>query len=110
MAERLTGVENATAAKFRFRSRLDGIYFAFRFLFNVRGDYWTLSLATSEGDPLLDGRKVVEGQDMLAQFKDPRLPPGQLFVDDTAGQDFDPGRNDLGRRVRIRYVPEAEVV
>ncbi len=108
MAEKLLAPQNATAAKFRFRSRLDGVYYGIRMLYNVRGAYWTVTLTNSEGDLLLEGMKLTEGQDLLAQFKDTRLPPGQLFVDDTAGLDLDPGRDDLGRRCRVRYVPEAE--
>lgn len=109
MAEQLLAPRNATAAKYRFRSRLDGAYYGIRMLYNTRGRYWTISMSNSEGDQILDGIKLVEGQDLIAQFKDTRLPPGQLIVDDTAGLDLDPGRYDLGRRVRIVYVEEADL-
>lgn len=109
MPERLQAVERTTLAAFRFRSRLEGTTFRFFCSFNTRGDFWTLDIASADGDQLVAGYKLTAGEDILQQLADARLPPGTLVVVDTTGGDLDPRRTDLGDGVRLVYTTEAEV-
>lgn len=109
MAERISALEKITAAAFRFRNRLDGRFYVLRFLYNTRFDYWTLEYQTTAGVVLRGGIKLLAREDTLGRFSDPDLPPGTLFVLDSEDQDLDPGRFDLGDRIRLVYTSEAEL-
>ncbi len=110
MAERLTANERATQPAYRYRTRLEGTQLAYRHTFNTRGQYWTLGIATVGGDQIVEGMAMRVGEVLNARFVDPRLPPGELRLEDTSRQGIDPGRDDLGARVRLTYTPLAEVV
>lgn len=110
MAERLLALERAVGPAYRFRSRLEGVNYRIRLAYNTRGDFWTLAIASASGVRLVDGYALRVGEDVLTRLVDERLPPGTLTVVDTSGADVDPGRADLGARVRLVYTPEAEVV
>ena len=109
MAERLLALERATGPAYRFRSRLEGTNYRFRLAYNTRADLWTLAIKTSSGEALVDGYALRAGEDVLTQLVDARLPAGTLTVVDTSQTDLDPGRADLGARVRLVFTPEAEV-
>lgn len=95
----------------RFRVRLESVTLSLRLNFNTRARTWTLDLAAEDGDPIVNGLRVVEGVDLLAPFRyDGRLPPGQLFARDTSGLHREPGRDDLRADIRLVYRNAADVV
>lgn len=109
MAERLLALERASQSAYRFRSRLDGTAYGFRLAWNTRAEHWTATIEDAGGEQLLAGKALRVGEDILEQHVDARLPPGTLVVVDTSGQGVDPGRFDMGARVRLVYTPIAEV-
>jgi hypothetical protein len=92
-----------------FEIELDGVLFRLTFLWNSRGEFWSMSIADVNGVQLLDGRRVVVGFPLLARFRDPRLPAGELTAVDIGGTQADPGLDDLGARVRLIYFPLDEL-
>lgn len=94
---------------YAFGVALEGVSYNFTFKWNTRGSLWTFDVADGAGVALVSGRRVVVGLPLLARFKDPRLPPGQLVAFDTTGAGVDPGLADLGTRVTIVYWTAAEV-
>lgn len=95
---------------------LDGRDYIFRFLYNQREDRWYLNLSDENGDPIVDGIKVVVATSLLKRVTDSRRPPGILMARDltavepdlAGGEQIaeeDPGQNDLGGRVLLFYTP-----
>lgn len=98
------------AAAFTEEITLDGTPHVFHFTWNARGEYWLLDLSSLEGEPLLEGVKIVPNEDLLAGNAGRPVPPGQL----RAVAAFDPvervGRDDLpSGRVELVYITEAEI-
>jgi hypothetical protein len=93
------------------RTRLDGRDYLLRFLYNDRDCRWSISIALDDGTPILSGRRIVAGVDLLTGVSDSRKPPGRLVAidlpayGDTQQTPRDPSFGDLGRpeRVRLAY-------
>ena len=68
---------------------------------NTYGEFWTLDLASADGTPIVYGRTLVLGLDLLeciplpASASRPR-PPGPLFVFQSGGAPDRPRLNSLG--------------
>lgn len=89
---------------------LDGRTFGLEFYWNTRAARWFLSLwDASFSIRLLAGRQLSIDVPILARFRDPRLPAGELVATDTAGTKLEAGRDDLGRRVVLLYTTRAEL-
>lgn len=87
---------------------LDGADYVLTFALNSRDSKWYLDVADQDGDPIIQGLKLVEGWDLLHRCVDPRKPQGLLALQDVTGQGADPGPDDLGTRVVLRYYPVGE--
>lgn len=83
---------------------LEGVTYQFEFRWNARDASWYLSVMTADGEPLLLGRRMVIGSDLLVRLRDARRPPGQLFLLDTSGEDREAGQYDLGVRAQLYYL------
>jgi hypothetical protein len=97
------------APHYAFRMDLDGTIYRLDFDWNDRDSAWYLGVATVDGTPLVTGRKIIINLPLLSRFKDPRLPPGVLVALDSASAAQDPDVDELGTRVRLLYIPVAEV-
>lgn len=95
--------------RYSFRIPLDGQSFAFEFMWNARGSFWSFVLSAADGTPLLH-RRVIVGFPLTGRFTDPALPAGELVAVDTRGTDLDPGLADLGARVQLLYLTADEVI
>lgn len=87
---------------------LGGSLFRVGIRWNERSAGWFLDLSTADGAPLLLGLRIVPDWDLTGRFTDPRLPAGRMVAVDTSGQGLPPGRDDLGGRVVVVFVPEGE--
>lgn len=76
---------------------------------NERAEAWFLGIATSDGTPLLSGRRVVVGWPLNFGASDPRLPRGVIEAIDLQGMDLDPAYGDLGTRVVLAFTPASEL-
>lgn len=92
-----------------FQVSLDGQLYTLGLTWNEREASFHLDVSDQDGNALVLGRKVVVGLPLLARFRDPQLPRGQLLAVDTSGAGIDPGLNDLGARVPLYYVEAASL-
>jgi hypothetical protein len=97
---------------FDLQATLDGVTYTLEFRWNVRLGAWFMNVLDAEGvNPCLLGVRVVVDYP-LAQHLVDRSPPGYLLALDTGaaeGEGQDPGFDDLGNRVQLWYIPEAEL-
>lgn len=75
----------------RLTTVLSGKAVAIELTYNATAGRWHLDLSI-EGVPVLKGRRLVTGADLLRPF---RLGVGKLAVVDWAGQTGEPGRDTL---------------
>lgn len=69
-----------------FRMSIEGVRLRFTVHYNPEGDFYTITIADSQGDVILSHRPLVYGADLLAGVVDSRLPKGVHIVPfDTAG-------------------------
>jgi hypothetical protein len=97
---------HGSAPYFSQRTRLDGREFELRFSWNERERRYYLTLADSEGVPLVGALKLVANWPLLRYSRhDPRVPPGELMVIDQTGDNAPPelGELGIGRRCELTY-------
>lgn len=89
---------------------LEGIPYTFRFDWNSRGEFWSMDIYDREKNPLILGRRIMLDYEILRQFPDRELPPGELYVIDPS-LNFDPiQQNDfIDNRVSLVYLEEDEI-
>jgi len=95
---------------FKERVSLDGVAYQLFFNWNVRGEFWTVTFAQTDDTVLAGAIKLVIGIELIGQYPDRGLPPGELEVIDTTGTIDRPGLYDFyDGNVYLRYTPEAEL-
>ena len=82
---------------------LDGTTYILRFTFNDRMGKWFFSISDQTDTPIINPVPVVSDWDVVGRFTFSNLPLGTLIFVDTSGKSEDPGRFDLGDRVRLLY-------
>jgi hypothetical protein len=94
----------------RLTTTIEGRTISLRVRYSSESESWFLDLAETqpgtEETPLLSGRRITLGNDLLGSL-DLRL--GALYAIDTTGAGVDPGAGDLGSRVLIYHLTEAEL-
>ena len=100
---------DSETASFRVRTRLDGTFYRLRFQWSPRFETWSMGIETDSGEAVLESARVVVGADIIGSQTQQGLPAGAIIPIDTSGKGVDPGRNDLGTRVKLVYMTESEV-
>lgn len=89
---------------------LDEVPYRFQFVWNFRGQYYTLSIFDRELNPIVQGIKVVVGYELISIYNGADVPPGELYVVDTTDEVERITQDDLiNGVVQIVYIPEDEV-
>lgn len=101
---------DTTLARYTFEVTLANTNFKFGFEWNERAQFWTMDVMLPDGTPLAMGVKVCLGTSLIGRYKDARLPAGDIACLDTSGQRIEPGFSDLGNRVLVMFIPNAEIV
>ena len=84
--------------------------FTFKFKWNYRGQYWTLEFWTREDVLIHGGVKIVPSYDLLLNMRHiAALPQGALVVIDTTKTADAIVFADLGERLLLSYIPEADI-
>jgi hypothetical protein len=93
---------------YKYVIELDGTNYQLEFTFNPRVNNdegrWFVSLSDQTGALLIAAVPVRATWPLFDRFKGRGGPPGTLFAFDTTGNNEDPGRFDLGDRVRLLYL------
>lgn len=90
------------------RVKLDGKSYGLRARWNTSSLAWSLDVLTSGGVLIVAGIRVVRGAAMLSQFKDARLPSGDLVAYDV-GATGDEYTDFTSGRAVLAYVTAAEM-
>ncbi len=97
------------SARYTMAVALEKQTYRFDFEWNDRDASWSFDIYDVNNVILLAGRKVVLGYPLIARYRDPRLPPGDISAIDTSGADLDPLFADLGDRVQLLYTESADI-
>jgi hypothetical protein len=87
---------------------LDGTAYAIKLSWNEQLDHWVLSLAAANGDPIVNGKMVINGTDFLRGCTVAGRPPGALLAVPLDGVNEHAGFTGLGSRVELYYRELAE--
>ena len=99
-----------TSPWFQFSTELEQVTYGFSFRWNEREGCWYVDLLDGEGNQIVSGRKVLLGALFAKYRSNPAVPQlGDVYVSDTSNGGEDAGFGDLGRRVVLTYVTDAEV-
>ena len=102
-------IPTRTDPRYSIEVELDGTNFVLEFEWNDRAASWFLDVRDEARVLLLAGVRVVVGFPLIARYRDPKLPKGDLSAVDTSGLDLDPALEDLGDRVLLIYTPFDEI-
>lgn len=94
---------------YTYQIDLDGRSYGLDFHFNARMAKWFMAIADADGVQLLGAIPLLAGPPILNRFKNTLLPPGEFLVFDTTGQNLSPGADELGSRVKLLYIPLADL-
>jgi len=61
---------------------LDGIEYTFKFTWNTRGEFWTLSIYDTNKVTIIEGVKFVLNYNVFADYKHLNIPQGNLYIID----------------------------
>ncbi len=98
------------AAAFRTRVPLDGVDFLLDLTWNGRAAAWFLSVFSADGEPLVQGLKVVSNRPLLHRFRHIEgMPAGELFAADYSQNVACANFEQLGTSIDFLYLDAAEV-
>ena len=90
---------------------IDNITYRFSFIYNNRGDYWSMTISDLTDNIIISGIKLILGYDLLEPYHYLAIPIGKLFiVDETMSFDRiskDDFVND--RNLQMIYATEDEL-
>ena len=88
---------------YTYRIDLEGVTYTFSFNYNARMGKWLVSVADELGAALVSGVPIIVNWPLFARFSIAGMPPGDIAAYDSSNQSEDPGRFDLGARVKMVY-------
>ena len=77
---------------------------------NIRDETWDVSLFTSEGDPLIVGRKLVLNTNVLQQVQAEEAPKGVLLVVPVSDKTTAITRDNMGIDVELVFIEEEDAI
>lgn len=94
----------AGARSFTQRTELDGHEYVLTFDWNERSSAWFFSIDDTDETPILSGKKITVGTDLLGGVVGSARPPGQIVCLEVSAQLIDPTLNSLGDTHELLYV------
>lgn len=85
------------------RLELEGTVYLFGFNWNARMEVWIMNISTSEEEPILLGIPVHVNWSLIEQFKDSRLPPGEIFAINVEEENDAPTIDNFGSQIKLLY-------
>lgn len=87
---------------------LDGTAYALKFSWNAQLDHWVLSVYANDNTPIIQGRAIINGVNLLRGCTVPGKPPGSLLAVPLDGVNEHADFTGLGSRVVLYYRTTAE--
>ncbi len=75
---------------------LDGILYRLRIYWNIRQSSWSMDIAESNDNVLIQGIKIESDWLPVYRYQITNFPPGEFIVVDTSGQGLPPTRDNFG--------------
>jgi hypothetical protein len=91
------------------QAQLGDVFFTVEWRWNGRDGAWYFALSDIDAVRIVSGVRVMLNMDLLLGVSDARRPDGVIAVVDPAGRSIEPGLHDLGTRVKVVYIPRAEL-
>lgn len=90
---------------------LDGTTYIIKIVWNSRGGFWTISFYDLDNNPILLGIRIVQGVELLSQYRSYAIPSGELYAMDLSRDFSDIERDDFtgDRNLRLIYFAESEL-
>ncbi|MCP4482080.1 MAG: hypothetical protein GY817_04675 [bacterium] len=88
---------------YKYRIELDDSFFSFIFNFNGRRGRWYLDILNANDEPVVNGICLLNGVNLLQQYRHLNIPKGDLFVFDTKETTENPDRETFSTRFRLLY-------
>jgi len=101
---------NSDLTNYQFQTTLEGLVYGFNVSWNDRLGRWVMSIYDGSDQPLVESVPVMAGPRIMEQYVTEGLPRGGIIFLDTSGESIDPGRMDLGDRVRMFYITSDDEV
>jgi hypothetical protein len=93
----------------RVRVALSGATYAIHWLWNERDGTWSFSMWDPDGEPLVQGVRVVLNVDLLSWApRGDRRPPYGIVAVDPSERLQEPARDTLGTRIKVVYLEPDE--
>lgn len=96
-------------ASHTFQTVLDNTLYQFRQRWNSREGSWRLDINSSEGDPILQGLKLLPNQNLTLQYEDSRLPSGDIVLISTDAEILKPTFDNIDSSVKLIYLSREEI-
>ena len=80
--------------------------YTLRILWNERFGYWSLSILERDGPAIVENIKMVKDYPLIGQYKDTRLPTGELYFLDPKARATRPGYDAFTDYVFAYYEPD----
>lgn len=100
----------ASNPDYTFSTVLDGVEYALTVSWNSRDEAWYLDISDLQENNLVRGLKLLLGGAHGTRFSVPELPVGVFQVDDLSNEHEEAGFDDMGTRVRVFFIPSADLV
>lgn len=84
--------------------------YTLRILWNERFGYWSLSIFERDGPVIVENIKMVKDYPLIGQFKDTRLPVGELYLLDPKARPTRPGYDAFTDYVLAYFVDDVVAV
>lgn len=91
-------------AAYHYTITLEGVQYRFDYQYNERMGKWFVSISDTAANIIIAPVPVVAGLGIFDRFVMDGIPPGITTPFDTSGDNLDPGRFELGDRVRMLYL------
>lgn len=95
---------------YRFACDVEGVQYIFDARWNTRDLAWFMDVYDVVEAPIRCGIKIVIGTYLGRSCNHPLFRAGVFMAIDSAGTQRDAGLDDLGARVQLVYVPQADLL
>jgi hypothetical protein len=94
---------------YTFQIQLDNTLYQLSYNWCDRQQYWYMSIADSNKNPLVNGVKLLSGINLFGLYIDESLPGGQFVCVDTSNSGLDPDKTNFGGTVLMLYIESGTV-
>lgn len=91
-------------SSYDFQLDLEGATYLFTFRYNARADRWFMNISDENENVLIAGVPLITNYNLLAPYKNAKLPPGRFYMYDETGAERTAGREDFGTTIKLFYV------